>query len=140
MIFETGAIKTSNLDIICGVPQGSILGPLLFIIHVNDLYNVSKILEPIIFADDTNLFFSHKKIKELFHTLNLELNKVFKWFNANRLSLNKDKTKYTLYHKASEKDDIPLKVPSLFISDSEIKRITSIKYFGVLIERTYYCN
>ena len=116
------------------MPQGSILGPLLFKRYVNDLCNVSKISEPIIFADDTNLFFSHKNIKEFFHTGNLELNKVFKRFNANRLSLNKDKTKYTLFHKAREKDNIPLKLPSLFMSDREIKRTTSVKYLGVLIE------
>ena len=121
---QAGGIYTSNLDIICGVPQGSIIGPLLFIIYVNDLCNVSKIFEPIIFADDTNLFFSHKSIKELFHTANLELNKVFRWFNANKLFLNKDKTKYTFFHKASEKDNIPVKLTSLFINDREIKRIT----------------
>ena len=101
--------------------QGSILEPLLFIIYVNDLCSVSKIFEPIIFADDTNLFFSHKSIKELFHIANLELNKVFKWFNANKLSLNKDKTKYTFFHKVREKDNIPLKLPSLLIKDTEIK-------------------
>ena len=67
------------------------------------------------FVDDTNFFFLHKNIKELFHTANLELNKVFKWFNASKLSLNKDK--YTLFHEAREKDNIPLKLPSLFISD-----------------------
>ena len=129
---QAGAIKTSSLDIICGVPQGSILGPLLFIIYVNDLCNVSKIFEPIIFADDTNLFFSQKSIQELLHTTDLELNKVFRWFNANMLSLTKDKTKYTFFHKAYEKDNIPLKLPSLFINDREITRITSIKYLGVL--------
>ena len=112
------------------MPQRSILEPLLFIIYVNDLCSVSKIFEPIIFADDTNLFFSHKSIKELFHIANLELNKVFKWFNANKLSLNKDKTKYTFFHKVREKE----KLPSLFINDRDIKRITSIKYLGVLID------
>ena len=136
-VIQAGAIKTSNLDITCGVPQGSILGPLLFIIYVNDLCNASKIFEPIIFADDINLFFSHKNIKELFHNANLDLNKVFKWFNANRLSINKDKTKYTLFHKAREKDNIPLKLPPLFMSDREVKRITSVKYLGVLIDEHF---
>ena len=55
------------------------------------------------FADDTNLFFSHKNIKELFHTFNSELKKVSEWFNAKKLSLNKDKTKYILFHNIREK-------------------------------------
>ena len=95
--------------------------------------SVSTTFEPIIFTDDTNLFLSHKSIKELFYTTYLELNKVFRWFNANKLSLNKDKTKYTLFHKACEKDNIPLKYPSLFINDGEIIWTTSIKYLRVLI-------
>ena len=56
------------LDIKCGVPQGSILGPLLFFLYVNDLKYASKILDPIMFADDTNLFYSHVCIKTLFET------------------------------------------------------------------------
>ena len=118
---QAGDIKTSYKLIICGVTQGSILGPLLFIIYVNDLSDVSKILEPIMFADDTNLFFTHKNIKELFQTVTSELDKVFQWFNANKLSLNKDKTKYIFFHKAREKDNIPLKLPALFINDKEIE-------------------
>ena len=88
---------------------------------------------------NTNLFFSHKSIKDLFHTASLELSKVF---NANKLSLNKNKTKYTLFHKAREDDNLPLKLPSSFVRDGEITRITSIKYLRSLIdlERTYYFN
>ena len=63
-------IKTSDLDITCGVPQGSILGSLLFIIYINDLFYVSNILQPIVFSDDTNLFSSHSKIKDLFNNVN----------------------------------------------------------------------
>ena len=95
---------------------------------------VSKILEPIMFADDTNLFFSHKNIKDRFQAVNSELGKVFRWFNANKLSLNGDKTKYTFFHKAREKDNIPLKLPALFINDKEIERVTSIKFLGVLFD------
>ena len=69
------------------------------------------------FADDANIFFSHKNIKDLFQAVNSELGKVFQWFNANKLSLNKDKTKYTFFHKTREKDNIPLKLPALFIND-----------------------
>ena len=62
------------------------------------------------------------------------MKKLLTWFNANKLSLNKDKTKYTLFHKLRQRENIPLKLPSLFISDSEIKRVSSIKFLGVILD------
>ena len=79
---------TSSETITCGVPQGSILGPLLFLIYAKDLNQVSNILDPIMFADDTNFFYSHHQIKTLFETVNCELKNISQWFRANKLSLN----------------------------------------------------
>ena len=70
-------------------------------------------LDPIMFADDTNLFFSSSNIKTLLATANYELEKISLWFIANRLSLNVEKTKYTLFYKKSVRDNIPLKRPDL---------------------------
>ena len=99
--------KTSFANISCGVPQGSILGPLLFLLYVNDLPNAFSVLDPIMYADDTNLFYSNNDIETLFSTVNMELEKISEWFKANKLSLNIKKTNYTLFHKNSTKDDLP---------------------------------
>ena len=75
------------------------------------------------FADDTNLFYSHHQIKILFETVNCELEKINQWFKANRLSLNVEKTNYTLFHKNSVKDKILLKMPA--IGNKIIERTSS---------------
>ena len=78
--------ESKNLEIIrCGIPQGSILGPLLFLIFVNDLQKSTKFLDPIMFADDTNLFYSNKDANTLFKIANEELNGINEWFRASKL-------------------------------------------------------
>ena len=86
--------KSSSQDITIGVPQGSILGPLLFIIYVNDLH-LATILDTIMYADDTCVICPDSKQSAM---LNNELSKLFSWLCANKLAVNVDKTKCVVFH------------------------------------------
>ena len=81
----------NQLNITCGIPQGSVLGPILFIIYIL-LSNVSEVMNVVLFADDTNIFCSESSPASLPVKLNQELSKPFVWFSVNRLSLNLGKT------------------------------------------------
>ena len=89
--------KSDEKHITWGVPQGSILGPLLFLLYIYDICNVSDIHSPILFADDTNIFLKGKNIDELVQCMNCELNKVVIWLAANKLSLNIKKTHFMIF-------------------------------------------
>ena len=90
-------ISSESLLINCGVPQGSILGPLFFILYVNDIYLVSNSFMPILFADDSSVFVQGKNINSMTTNLNNSLDLIYQWTIANRLSLNIDKTYCMLF-------------------------------------------
>ena len=111
-----------------GVPQGSILGPLLFILYINDLPNVSDEIKFYFFADDTAISVKSSCVTELQTKLNHVMPKVTEWFNANRLSLNASKTHFQIYSRTFINDiDIQL-------NSCKILRQKYVKYLGVVVE------
>ena len=78
----------------CGVPQGSVLGPLLFLLYINDIYTCSNVLNFYLFADDTNILYADKNLKLLEQKVNAELNKLYVWLTSNKLNLNIKKIKF----------------------------------------------
>ena len=113
----------------CGVPQGSLLGPLLFILYINDLHNSSHILSFICFADDSNLFFTHRDPRILIDTMNRELTLVQSWIQANRLSLNIEKTHSMLFSNTLNILPNPVK-----INNTELKQVDCTKFLGLFID------
>jgi hypothetical protein len=121
----------------CGVPQGSILGPLLFLVYINDLVNVSNIGNMILFADDTNLIYENRTLAELIPTVNIDLERVTDWFRINKLSLNVDKTKFINFRRTFTNEMLPI---NLIINGTNITQVKTMSFLGILIQENLKWN
>ena len=129
-VYLNSAISPS-LHINCEVSHGSILGPLLFIIYINDIVNAFHVANFIMFADDMNLFLKHLNLTFLFYIINTELSKISQWFKLNKLSLNIKKMNYNF--QAGNRTVTKDTHLNLIIDNVKIEQAEHTKFLGVII-------
>ncbi len=122
--------KSSIQDIICGIPQGSVLGPLLFILYINDLSKASDHLFSILFADDTSIFMEGDTLEQIIYSLNKELDKLSIWLAANKLTLNVLKSYYMIFHRARLKH----KDCKVALNNTSLQHVKFTKFLGIIID------
>ena len=125
--------QSSMLNITCGVPQGSILGPLLFILYINDMNEQTQdsTLHYTLYADDTNLLISGDNITDTTQRLNTHLNTLHQWFTSNHLFINISKTNYIIFTK---KSSVARHNFEINLNNHTINRVHQAKFLGVITD------
>ena len=134
---QIGSNISNKTTTLCGVPQGSVLGPLLFLIYINDIFKSSSKLNFYLFADDTSLLYADKNLKSLEYTVNRELSNVQQWLIANKLSLNTKKSNFVIFHPYQKILNYQVQI-KVFDVDTNSNRALEckdyVKYLGVIVD------
>lgn len=124
--------NSNRAKLLCGVPQDPILGPLLFLIYMNDLPRVCNNVLPLLFADDTCLIASRENFSTLIREANEELSSISKWFQRNKLSLNINKSNFIIF--CNKNKEYAEEEAKLFIDNIGITQVPHIKFLGVIVD------
>ena len=135
-IVEYNGFQSDSLEIKTGIPQGSVLGPFLFSVYINDMPLCTDMFNMIMYADDTTLFCDINSIPDDEHSLNAELSKITDWLAANKLSLNASKTKFMVFHS----DKKTVQYPKLHINATEIERTDHFNFLGLQLNHNLKWN
>ena len=114
-----------------GVPQGSVLGPLLFLIYINDLHQAIKFCKTRHFADDTNLLINNSSLKQIKKDLNYDLRQLCNWLKANKISLNCSKTELIIFRNPKKQLNYD---PKIKIGGKKLVATDSVKYLGIMLD------
>ena len=125
-------VLSETYEMTYGTPQGSVLGPLMYIILANDLGKILKCCNCVTFADDTTVFASGNNLKFLYKKVNSDLDRLTEWFDSNSLTLNIDKSKYIIF-RPKRKKEINFK-GRIMAGGKEISRVENIKFLGIIID------
>ena len=126
-----------------GVPQGSTLGPLFFLLYINDIVNCSDLLKFILFADDTTILYQSPNINHLNNTLSSEINKVTTWFSANKLAINLSKTHSMLFSNKRGNPKLNIKLQNISIEEKDVVTFLGVEVDNKLTWKnhiTHICN
>ena len=131
-------VNSEHEQVTCGVPQGSILGPLLFLLYINDVMHINNSHHIILFADDTNCLFTGNNIEDLVQQINSSIRNLSEWFRTNKLSLNIDKSNYVIFHK--KQSSSITNNHTIKIDDKELSQVNHVKFLGVLLDANMTWN